>query len=155
LLACASTLKGRCLASFSTGELASLTANPSQPVSAANSLLRRFERPQWHDVKKSWEEPGWSGEKSVCATYGAEHLCRLIGRLHHVSRSMIEFLLISSRHVVSLEELVVQTNLDQASCNKLREELSQFTVWLGKHMTKYFINEYSSPTQEYVERTRF
>jgi MRG len=56
---------------------------------------------------------------------------------------------------VSLEDLAVQTNLDQQSCNKLREELSHFSNWLAKNMVKYFVSEYSTPNQEYIDRTRY
>lgn len=117
-------------------------------------LAFRFERPQWHDAKKSWDDPSWTREKTVCATYGSEHLCRLIGTTNLDILSFPRSRL-ANASAVSLEELVVQTNLDQASCNKLRDELAHFTIWLGKNVTKYFVNEYSTPTQEYVERTRF
>jgi mortality factor 4-like protein 1 len=56
---------------------------------------------------------------------------------------------------VSLEELVVQTNLDQQSATRLKEELSKFLVWLARNAGKYFVGEYQATTPEYVERSRF
>lgn len=55
---------------------------------------------------------------------------------------------------VSLPELIAQTNMDQQSVNRLREELTKMTAWLGKHATKYFVNEYETPGQEYVDKAR-
>ncbi|KAF3361151.1 Chromatin modification-related protein eaf3 like [Verticillium longisporum] len=101
--------------------------------SLSRILLYRFERPQYHEIRKEWEKTGEDGPKSVCDTYGAEHLCRLI---------------------VSLPELVAQTTMDQQSVSRLREEISKFTVWLGKNATKYFVSEYETPAQEYIDRAR-
>ena len=43
-------------------------------------LLYRFERQQYHEVRKLWEEGKgeWEG-KNAGDVYGAEHLCRLFG----------------------------------------------------------------------------
>jgi mortality factor 4-like protein 1 len=44
------------------------------------AILLRFERPQYHEARRMWERPGEDGtHKGVCDTYGAEHLCRLLG----------------------------------------------------------------------------
>ncbi|KAF6831769.1 keratinolytic protein, partial [Colletotrichum plurivorum] len=97
-------------------------------------LLYRFERPQYHEIRKVWEKATENDKnKSVCDTYGPEHLCRLM---------------------VSLPELVAQTNMDQQSVSRLREELSKFTVWLGKHAKNYFVSEYETPSQEYIDKAR-
>ncbi len=56
--------------------------------------------------------------------------------------------------VVSLPELIAQTNMDQQSVNRLREELSILTHWLTKHATRYFVPAYESPGQEYIEKAR-
>ncbi|KAM0286115.1 hypothetical protein ACHAQH_001123 [Verticillium albo-atrum] len=101
--------------------------------SLSRILLYRFERPQYHEFRKEWEKATENGPKSVCDTYGAEHLCRLI---------------------VSLPELIAQTTMDQQSVSRLREEISKFTAWLGKNTTKYFVSEYETPAQEYVDRAR-
>lgn len=58
--------------------------------------------------------------------------------------------------LVSLPELIAQTNMDQQSVARLREELSKLTNWLGKevNMPKYFVSEYETPSQAYVEKAR-
>jgi mortality factor 4-like protein 1 len=97
-------------------------------------LLYRFERHQYMEVRRLWEGPDKSPNvKNVCDAYGAEHLARLI---------------------VSLPELLAQTNMDQQSVSRLREEIGKFTVWLGRNCEKYFVNEYETPSQEYVDRAR-
>lgn len=44
--------------------------------------------------------------------------------------------------------------MDQQSVNRLREELTKMTSWLGKHAVKYFAKEYETPGQEYVDKAR-
>jgi mortality factor 4-like protein 1 len=56
--------------------------------------------------------------------------------------------------IVTLPELIAQTNMDQQSVNRLREELLKMTNWLGKHATKYFVSEYETPSQGYIEKAR-
>ena len=54
------------------------------------TVYSRFERPQWHDLKfKSWEDPEWTGEKTISGNYGAEHLCRLLGMFYCNSSCLI------------------------------------------------------------------
>ncbi|KAG8417639.1 Esa1p-associated factor [Metarhizium acridum] len=96
-------------------------------------LLYRFERHQYMDLRKLWDNVESTEYKSVCDVYGAEHLSRLI---------------------VSLPELLAQTNMDQQSVSRLREEIGKFTVWLGRHCETYFVNEYETPSQEYVDKAR-
>ncbi|KAH7156930.1 MRG-domain-containing protein [Dactylonectria macrodidyma] len=97
-------------------------------------LLYRFERHQYMDVRKSWDNADDNSEvKGVCDVYGAEHLARLL---------------------VSLPELLAQTNMDQQSVSRLREEVGKFTVWLGKNCETYFVNEYETPSQEYIDKAR-
>lgn len=55
---------------------------------------------------------------------------------------------------VSLPELVAQTNMDNQSVKRLREELSKFATWFSKHVTKYFVSEYETPSQEYVDKAK-
>lgn len=94
-------------------------------------LLYRFERPQYIEMHQIWESGG--PHKSPIDTYGVEHLCRLL---------------------VSLPELISQTNMDQQSVNRLRDELTKFTTWLSKNMVKYFVSEYETPNQQYVDQVR-
>jgi len=97
-------------------------------------LLYRFERNQYLEMRELWAggDGEWTG-KSAGDTYGAEHLCRLL---------------------VSLPELIAQTNMDQQSVNRLREELAKLTNWLGKNATTYFVSEYETPSQSYIEKAR-
>jgi mortality factor 4-like protein 1 len=57
---------------------------------------------------------------------------------------------------VSLPELIAQTNMDQQSINRLREELSKLTNWLGKeaNIQAYFVSEYETPGQQYIEKAK-
>ncbi|KAI1201885.1 MRG-domain-containing protein [Nemania serpens] len=97
-------------------------------------LLYKFERPQYAEVHKKWNstDPEFQG-KTASDIYGAEHLCRLI---------------------VSLPELIAQTNMDQQSVNRLREELAKFSTWLAKNATDYFVSSYETPAQDYVDRAK-
>ncbi|KAG9232184.1 MRG-domain-containing protein [Amylocarpus encephaloides] len=97
-------------------------------------LLYRFERHQYTEVREAWASSnGDLAGKTACDTYGAEHLCRLL---------------------VTLPELIAQTNMDAQSVNRLREELSKMTNWLGRNAEKYFVKEYETPSQEYVDKAR-
>ena len=44
-------------------------------------ICLRFERHQYLEVRENWNgsDPEWAG-KSAGDTYGAEHLCRLLGK---------------------------------------------------------------------------
>jgi mortality factor 4-like protein 1 len=55
---------------------------------------------------------------------------------------------------VSLPELIAQTNMDHQSVNRLREELSKMTNWLGRNATNYFVSEYETPSPDYIEKAR-
>ena len=55
---------------------------------------------------------------------------------------------------MSLPELIAQTNMDQQSVNRLRNELMVFQTWFCKHTTTYFVSEYETPGQEYVDQAR-
>ncbi|PHH60520.1 hypothetical protein CDD81_1567 [Ophiocordyceps australis] len=98
-------------------------------------LLYRFERHQYMDLQKLWDTDTTENSeyKGVCDVYGAEHLARLI---------------------VSLPELLAQTNMDQQSVSRLREEIGKFTVWLARNCETYFASEYETPSQEYIDKAR-
>ncbi|SPO03359.1 related to Chromatin modification-related protein eaf3 [Cephalotrichum gorgonifer] len=97
-------------------------------------LLYRFERVQYHEVREQWAKAKEGEPKCVTDTYGPEHLCRLL---------------------VSLEELIAQTNMDHQSVTRLREEIAKFTTWLTKNSSKYFVSQYETPSYEYAESTKF
>lgn len=120
-------------------------------------LLYRFERQQWFEnstamnkdpsdpaAVRSTTIPGSRGEgeqtrhiniagKSPSEVYGPEHLARLF---------------------VSMPELIAQTNMDQQSVNRLREELHTLTAWLGKHSRKYFAEAYIDPGEDYKNKAK-
>ncbi|KAI4188074.1 MAG: hypothetical protein L6R41_002376 [Letrouitia leprolyta] len=104
-------------------------------VALGRMLLYRFERQQYLEVRKKWVEGKgeWKGKSCVGDTYGAEHLCRMI---------------------VSLPEIVAQTNMDAQSVNRLREEMTKFVNWLSKNTRTYFTADYERANQEYIEKTR-
>ncbi|KAI1497427.1 MRG-domain-containing protein [Biscogniauxia marginata] len=96
-------------------------------------LLYRFERAQYAEMHKKWASDAEFQGKTASDTYGAEHLMRLM---------------------VSLPELIAQTNMDQQSVNRLREELSKLCVWLSKNTTEYFVSNYESPTADYLQNAK-
>ena len=55
---------------------------------------------------------------------------------------------------MSLPELIAQTNMDQQSVNRLREELTKITIWLSRNHDNYFVAEYEAPNAEYVEKAK-
>ncbi|PQE27920.1 histone acetylase complex subunit protein [Rutstroemia sp. NJR-2017a BBW] len=95
-------------------------------------LLYRFERNQYLELRDLWLR-GEDDKKSAGDVYGAEHLCRLL---------------------VTLPELIAQTNMDLQSVNRLREELTKLTQWIGRNATQYFVPEYETPGQEYLDKAR-
>jgi mortality factor 4-like protein 1 len=50
-----------------------------------------------------------------------------------------------------MPELLAQTNMDQQSVNRLREELAKLTAWLGDNHARYFASSYDTPSQQYKE----
>jgi mortality factor 4-like protein 1 len=61
---------------------------------------------------------------------------------------------ISLTYLVSLPELVAQTNMDQQSVNRLREELTKLANWISRNATAYFVSEYEVPGAQYIEKAR-
>ncbi|KAB8072890.1 MRG-domain-containing protein [Aspergillus leporis] len=95
-------------------------------------LLYRFEREQYRVLRKKLES-GDFADKGPLDIYGAEHLARLFA---------------------TMPELIAQTNMDLQSTNRLREELSKFTLWLSKNSGQYFATRYMTASNEYVEKSR-
>ncbi|KAL4941238.1 hypothetical protein BDV06DRAFT_194953 [Aspergillus oleicola] len=94
-------------------------------------LLYRFEREQYRALRKKWESE--TAGKGPLDIYGAEHLTRLFA---------------------TMPELIAQTNMDLQSTNRLREELSKFTIWLSKNSNNYFATRYMTASNEYIEKSR-
>lgn len=55
-----------------------------------------------------------------------------------------------------MPELIAQTNMDQQSVNRLREELSKMTMWLARDasVSRYFSVEYENSSTEYQEKSK-
>ncbi|KAL8639307.1 MAG: hypothetical protein Q9228_003645 [Teloschistes exilis] len=104
-------------------------------VSLGKMLLYRFERQQYLEARKCLSEAKgeWKGKSGAGDVYGAEHLCRMI---------------------VAMPEMIAQTNMDGQSINRLREEMAKFLQWLSRNTKTYFLAEYETPGQEYLEKTR-
>lgn len=102
-----------------------------------------------------WEAPtGDLAGKNANQTYGAEHLCRLLGK--HFSPHPSPRTITNNPNLVSLPELIAQTNMDQQSVSHLREEVIKLTNWLCKkpNLEKYFVAEYETPNQSYIDMAR-
>ncbi|KAF2460638.1 MRG-domain-containing protein [Lineolata rhizophorae] len=99
-------------------------------------LLYRFEREQYLQLYTRMESgtDDLAG-KTPADIYGGEHLLRLL---------------------VSMPELVAQTNMDHQAVGRLREELSKLTIWLAKeeNVQKYFAVEYENAGPEYADRLK-
>lgn len=113
-------------------------------------LLYRFERQQYYDARDMWVEGKgvWEGKKNAGDVYGVEHFCRLLGK---------SFFTLSPPppanppHPVSMPELIAQTNMDQQSVSRLREELAKLAQWLSRNSTRFFAREYEAPSREYLQ----
>lgn len=44
--------------------------------------------------------------------------------------------------------------MDQQSVNRLREEMMKVTAWIGRNAATYFVPEYETPGQDYVNQVR-
>ena len=53
-----------------------------------------------------------------------------------------------------MPELIAQTNMDQQSVNRLREELAKMTQWLSRNADSYFTRDYEPVTQDYIEKAK-
>ena len=56
--------------------------------------------------------------------------------------------------IAALPELIAQTNMDQQSVNRLREELAKFMAWLEKHIPEYYVTTYESPAADYADKVK-
>ncbi|KAK7948710.1 uncharacterized protein PG986_009596 [Apiospora aurea] len=96
-------------------------------------LLYRFERAQYAEIREKWT----SGGSDVQGKTPLRYLwCRAPDAFDY------------------LPELIAQTNMDQQSVNRLREELSKFCQWLERNAGTYFVSEYESPNAEYAEKAK-
>jgi mortality factor 4-like protein 1 len=114
-------------------------------------LLYKFEREQYRLLRQRWESGAENyTDKGPLDIYGAHHLARLFGMfltsITTLIRTKLTFV------IAVLPELIAQTNMDQQSINRLREELSKFTIWLSRNSEKFFSNKYISASNEYLEK---
>ena len=119
-------------------------------------VLRESDIGPAHTVKQIrhlWESgkyPEWEG-KGPGDAYGAEHLCRMLGICYiTLSLSCDSTDTIS----VNLPELIAQTNMDNQSVNRLREEISKFCTWLARNSARFFCAKYEKPSADYIENAR-
>jgi mortality factor 4-like protein 1 len=104
--------------------------------SVGRLLLYRFEREQFYDIWTRINQPTDDlAGKPLADIYGGEHLLRLL---------------------VTMPELIAQTNMDHQAVTRLREELSQMTTWLSKEaqINTFFVPTYESPGQAYIDKVK-
>ncbi|KAH6869932.1 hypothetical protein J4E91_008534 [Alternaria rosae] len=104
--------------------------------SVGRLLLYRFEREQFYDIWTRINSPTDDlAAKPLADIYGGEHLLRLL---------------------VTMPELIAQTNMDHQAVTRLREELSQMTTWLSKEaqINTFFVPTYESPGQAYIDKVK-
>jgi mortality factor 4-like protein 1 len=53
-----------------------------------------------------------------------------------------------------MPEIIAQTNMDQQSIARLKEELTKFCTWLSRNSPKFFCAKYEKPSAEYIEAAR-
>jgi mortality factor 4-like protein 1 len=58
--------------------------------------------------------------------------------------------------IVTMPELIAQTNMDHQAVSRLREELGQMTAWLAKdaQVNAFFASVYESPGQAYIDKVK-
>lgn len=78
-------------------------------------------------------EEFYGGCSVVGDFYAAEHLARLI---------------------VTMPELIAQTNMDQQSISRMREELTKLTTWMGRNSTDLFCAVYEPADEEYISKAK-
>ncbi|KAF1942032.1 NuA4 histone acetyltransferase complex, Eaf3/MRG15 subunit [Clathrospora elynae] len=104
--------------------------------SVGRLLLYRFEREQFYDINARVQQPTDDlADKSFADIYGGEHLLRLL---------------------VTMPELIAQTNMDHQAVTRLREELGGMTNWLAKEaqINTLFVPTYESPGQSYIDKVK-
>ena len=123
-------------------------------------LLYRFEREQFAELRDLWMKPSATetNVKGPGDVYGAEHLVRLIGKYNaaipdpssQVKTANNLFFICK----VTMPELIAQTNMDQQSVHRFREEMSKFCLYIARNAAKYFTGQYEAASQEYVDKAR-
>ena len=63
-------------------------------------------------------------------------------------------LVLNTVDLVTLPELIAQTNMDAQSVKKLKEEVQSLTGWMGKNSTRFITQPYQVASQDYIEAVR-
>ncbi|KAI0320407.1 MRG-domain-containing protein [Amylostereum chailletii] len=101
-----------------------------------NSLLYRFERPQYADVRKQYitgQKVIIGQEKQMSQIYGAEHLLRMI---------------------VSLPQMVAGSTMDPESVGLLRDYVIALLDWMVENRDRLFQKEYETSSLQYQNISR-
>ena len=53
-----------------------------------------------------------------------------------------------------MPELIAQTNMDQQSVNRIREEFTKLGMWISKNATRIFTVAYEPASAEYIEKSK-
>ena len=53
-----------------------------------------------------------------------------------------------------MPELIAQTNMDQQSILRLREEMSKLNLWIARHAGRLFTAGYEHAGEDYIRRAR-
>jgi mortality factor 4-like protein 1 len=112
-------------------------------------LLYKYERGQYDEILHRIADPKDEiAGKQLGDVYGAEHLLRLFGKSQVLSLASL------IRRAVSLPELIAQTNMDQQSASRLREELHNLTMWMSKekNILRYLSSPYEYQGYDYQEK---
>ena len=113
-------------------------------------LLYKLERRQYYEMRlcwegsiKEWVEKG----KGPGDIYGGEHLLRLFCK--PACAPSLGAQPPNPYHAAALPELIAQTNMDQQSVTRLREEVSKMAQWLSKNASSIFTVAYEPVSAEY------
>lgn len=81
-------------------------------------------------------------EQSTCAVSSVSpYRLRLAS---HVSLTIV---------TAQLPELIPQTNMDQQSVDRLREEVLTMSNWIADNSVRLFTSEYEAASQSYIEKS--
>jgi mortality factor 4-like protein 1 len=120
-------------------------------------LLYAHERDQYrfYREKLAKGEPGFEN-LTWSDLYGAEHMARLLCRtplpkfLRCKYISVTDPLTTSPTLAAIMPELLAQTNMNQQAINRVREELSKFSLWMTRNAEKLFAPKHSAPANTFM-----
>jgi mortality factor 4-like protein 1 len=92
------------------------------------SLLYRFERPQYAEIRKQYvtgPKVVVGTEKEMSAIYGAEHLLRMLGQFLSILWCGDFIFLTVGYHTVSLPQMVASSTMDAESVAIVKEYVTE------------------------------